>query len=207
MKVIKDRQIVEDAWHLVGRRRAGGRPCDRQPRALERRARALPAAGTGRRGAAQRPSRPTTSPTATACRSIAVDFPAFTDGRGYSSARMLRSRLGYKGEIRAVGDVMRDQMFLMSRCGIDSFAVKASKDIEKALGAFDDFSVTLPGRGRRRAAAVPARAPLTRLCRKSGCSLAETPLWVAVARWYKAGVFTGVETGGALCFRAAVVRS
>ena len=40
------------------------------------------------------------------------------------------------------GDVMRDEMFLMSRCGIDSFAVKPGKDIEKALGAFDDFSVT-----------------------------------------------------------------
>jgi uncharacterized protein (DUF934 family) len=73
---------------------------------------------------------------------IALDFPVFTDGRGYSSARMLRTRFGYEGEIRAIGDVMRDEMFYMSRVGIDSFVVKATKDIEKALSAFDDFSVT-----------------------------------------------------------------
>ena len=72
---------------------------------------------------------------------VAVDFPKFTDGRGYTSARLLKTRLDFKGEVRAIGDVMRDQMFLMHRAGIDSFAVKPGKDIEKALSAFDDFSV------------------------------------------------------------------
>lgn len=73
---------------------------------------------------------------------IAIDFPKFSDGRGYSSARLLRDRLEYQGELRAVGDVLRDQLFYMLRCGIDSFALKAGKDIEGALEAFKEFSVT-----------------------------------------------------------------
>lgn len=72
---------------------------------------------------------------------VAINFPKFADGRGYSSARLLRERHGYEGEIRAVGDVLRDQLFYMARCGIDSFALKAGKDIEGALAAFDDFSL------------------------------------------------------------------
>ncbi|MDR3471932.1 MAG: phosphoadenylyl-sulfate reductase [Devosia sp.] len=55
--------------------------------------------------------------------SIAVQFPAFTDGRGYSTARLLSERFGYRGEIRAVGDVLQDQIPLMRRCGINAFLV------------------------------------------------------------------------------------
>ena len=55
---------------------------------------------------------------------IAVAFPKFSDGRSYSAARLLRERLGFKGELRAVGDVLADQIPLMRRCGIDSFEVK-----------------------------------------------------------------------------------
>jgi uncharacterized protein (DUF934 family) len=73
---------------------------------------------------------------------VAIDFPKFADGRGYSNARRLRERLGFEGEIRAVGDVLRDQLFYMHRCGIDSFALKAGKDIAGALDAFREFSVT-----------------------------------------------------------------
>ena len=56
--------------------------------------------------------------------SVAVDFPAFNDGRGYSSARLVVERYGYKGEVRAVGDVLSDQIPLMRRCGITAFVVK-----------------------------------------------------------------------------------
>ena len=73
---------------------------------------------------------------------IAIDFPAFKDGRGFSQARLLRERYGYKGEIRAVGDVARDQMFFMARCGINAFEVKPGRSLEDALKAFNDFSVT-----------------------------------------------------------------
>lgn len=54
---------------------------------------------------------------------VAVAFPKFSDGRGYSTARILREELGFRGEIRAVGDVLLDQIPLMRRCGIDAFAV------------------------------------------------------------------------------------
>jgi uncharacterized protein (DUF934 family) len=55
---------------------------------------------------------------------IAVAFPKFSDGRSYSAARLLRERLGFKGELRAIGDVLADQIPLMRRCGIESFEVK-----------------------------------------------------------------------------------
>lgn len=71
---------------------------------------------------------------------IAVDFPQFTDGRGYSTARLLRERHGYAGELRAVGDVQRDQLFYMVRCGFNSFVLRADKDPVKALSAYRDFS-------------------------------------------------------------------
>ena len=54
---------------------------------------------------------------------VAVSFPAFSDGRAFSHASLLRARLGFTGEVRAVGDVLIDQIPLMLRCGIDSFAV------------------------------------------------------------------------------------
>jgi phosphoadenosine phosphosulfate reductase len=56
-------------------------------------------------------------------RLIAVSFPKFSDGRSYSAARLLRERLGFTGELRAVGDVLSDQIPLMRRCGITSFSV------------------------------------------------------------------------------------
>jgi uncharacterized protein (DUF934 family) len=71
---------------------------------------------------------------------IAVNFPKFTDGRGYSIARLLRERYSYGGEIRAVGDVLQDQLFFMKRCGIDAYAVREDKDIEKALAGLRAFS-------------------------------------------------------------------
>ncbi len=72
---------------------------------------------------------------------IALEFPVFTDGRSYSHARLLRDRYGYTGELRAVGDVLRDQLFYMQRCGIDSFQLRADKDPEDALNAFSELSV------------------------------------------------------------------
>ena len=73
---------------------------------------------------------------------IAVDFPKFADGRGYSIARHLRARLGYRGELRAIGDVLRDQMFYMKRVGFDAFAARADKDISEALKGLSDFTFT-----------------------------------------------------------------
>ena len=73
---------------------------------------------------------------------IALDFPAFTDGRCYSHARILRERYQYQGELRAIGDVLQDQLFFMHRCGFDSFQLREDKDYDEALQAFNAFSVT-----------------------------------------------------------------
>jgi uncharacterized protein (DUF934 family) len=70
---------------------------------------------------------------------IEVAFPAFRDGRGYSSARILREA-GYTGELRAAGDVLVDQILPMRRCGFDAFAPDKPLDpkvVERALGRFD----------------------------------------------------------------------
>ncbi|WP_151633254.1 DUF934 domain-containing protein [Noviherbaspirillum aerium] len=76
---------------------------------------------------------------------IAVDFPTFRDGRGYSIATLLRSRYAWKGELRAVGDVLRDQLNYLRRCGFDAFAVRADKDIHDAILSFGHYSVTYQG--------------------------------------------------------------
>lgn len=73
---------------------------------------------------------------------IAIEFPKFTDGRGYSVGRMLRDRHGYTGELRAVGWVLRDNLFYMERCGFDAFELKAGKPLESALEAFHEFAAT-----------------------------------------------------------------
>ena len=72
---------------------------------------------------------------------IALDFPSFRDGRGYSQAYLLRTRLGWTGELRAVGDVLRDQLSHMRQCGFDSFAVREDKSVEDALKGLAGMSV------------------------------------------------------------------
>ncbi len=71
---------------------------------------------------------------------IAVHFPVFTDGRGYSHGKILRDRLRYRGELRATGDVLRDQMYFLSRCGFSSFALRADQNPEECLIALNDFT-------------------------------------------------------------------
>lgn len=71
---------------------------------------------------------------------VEVAFPGYRDGRGYSTARILRQDLGYGGVIRAVGDVLRDQLFLMLRCGFDEFVVKDSDPAGAIAAAKARFS-------------------------------------------------------------------
>ncbi|CAM4114020.1 DUF934 domain-containing protein [Bordetella tumulicola] len=72
---------------------------------------------------------------------IAIDFPIYTDGRGYSLAQLLRTRHHWQGELRALGDVMIDTIHYQARVGFDSFLVKPGHDPEKALAAFKTFTV------------------------------------------------------------------
>lgn len=71
---------------------------------------------------------------------IAVNFPKFIDGRGYSIARYIKERLAYKGELRAIGDVLLDQLFFFKRCGFNSFSLRDDVDTQRALEAFKDFA-------------------------------------------------------------------
>ena len=71
---------------------------------------------------------------------IAVHFPAFTDGRGYSIGRLIRMRHGFAGELRAVGDILRDQLYFLNQCGFNAFDLRPDQDIEEALAAFGDYA-------------------------------------------------------------------
>ena len=71
---------------------------------------------------------------------IAVDFPEFTDGRGYSTARLLRDKYGFAGELRAIGDVLRDQLYYLRQCGFNAFALRSDRNLEEALKGLTDFS-------------------------------------------------------------------
>jgi len=73
---------------------------------------------------------------------IAINFPTFMDGRGYSSARILRDHFKYEGEIRAFGDVLRDQLFYMKRCGFDAFVLRDNDRSAEALASLNDFANT-----------------------------------------------------------------
>jgi uncharacterized protein (DUF934 family) len=72
---------------------------------------------------------------------VAVNFPRFSDGRGYSTAWLLRSRYGYRGEVRAIGDVGRDQLAHLERSGFDAFELREGADTAAALAAFGEVSV------------------------------------------------------------------
>jgi len=72
---------------------------------------------------------------------IAVEFPAFTDGRAFSHARLLRSRYNYDGEIRAIGNYMPDQVFYLTRVGVNAFQFENPEQLNLALSTMDDFTV------------------------------------------------------------------
>lgn len=76
---------------------------------------------------------------------IALHFPKFTDGRAYSQAVELRTQLKWRGELRAFGDVLRDQLTHMHRCGFNSFAVREDKDILDAVKGLTGISTRYSG--------------------------------------------------------------
>jgi uncharacterized protein (DUF934 family) len=76
---------------------------------------------------------------------IAINFPVFSDGRGYSYARTLRQQLGFDGEIRAIGDVLIDQLHYLRRCGFSSFDLRDDQESAVALEALQSFSVAYQG--------------------------------------------------------------
>lgn len=94
---------------------------------------------------------------------IALEFPSFRDGRAYTTARLLRERWGYRGEVRAVGNVLRDQLAFMHRCGFDAYDVADVAAAELFRAALGEISVVYQATGdgrlpacRQRRGAVPA---------------------------------------------------
>jgi uncharacterized protein (DUF934 family) len=71
---------------------------------------------------------------------VEVEFPKFTDGRAFSQARILRDKLGYKGEVRGIGTILRDQYLYMRRCGIDTVELPEDKPIDGYLAALSEFT-------------------------------------------------------------------
>lgn len=71
---------------------------------------------------------------------VEINFPRFGDGRGYSIAKLLRTRYGYRGELRAVGHITRDLLFFLESCGFDAYELREGEDPHEALASFEDFS-------------------------------------------------------------------
>jgi uncharacterized protein (DUF934 family) len=76
---------------------------------------------------------------------INVEFPKFADGRGYSTARLLRERYGFTGQLRSVGDVLFDQLFFMMRCGFNAMALREDQDLKLAIKGFETFTTPYQG--------------------------------------------------------------
>lgn len=89
---------------------------------------------------------------------IALDFPTFKDGRAYSHARLLRERYGFTGELRATGDILRDQFLFLHRCGFDAFEVATPESAAAWEAALSEISVAYQP-------AADARTPAMKLRR------------------------------------------
>ena len=89
---------------------------------------------------------------------ICPDFPKFQDGRAFSAARKLRQRFGFKGELRAVGNVLRDQFLFMVRCGFDSFEVADGAVVGQWSRAVSEISVAYQPAADSRATAIQQRS-------------------------------------------------
>jgi uncharacterized protein (DUF934 family) len=145
MQIIKNGEIVTSRWvHLGDEDALPGGPVDVTVTLVRFGAeREVLRAHPGQVGVRLHPSDDidTLLPELLALPLLAVEFPRFTDGRGYSLGRLLRDRHGYRGELRAVGNVLRDQLFYMHRCGFDAFELQPGKSIQEALDAFGELSV------------------------------------------------------------------
>jgi uncharacterized protein (DUF934 family) len=91
---------------------------------------------------------------------VALVFPSFRDGRAYSQARLLRERHGYDGELRATGQVLRDQFVFMSRAGFDAFEVRKDADADAFAETMKRYSVFYQPTGDGRVTALNRRMQL-----------------------------------------------
>lgn len=144
MLLIKDRRIVGDAWRHI----ADDEPLpDAEPATVSLKRWASEHDALYRRVGRLGLRLPNDTPPMALAQDIerfdlvTLSFPSFIDGRAFSQARLLRSRLGYRGELRATGQVLRDQLLFMRRCGIDSFEVGERAIAENWLAALDELDL------------------------------------------------------------------
>jgi len=168
-QLIKDGAIVEDRWTLWREAPAGALPPD-QPAIVPLPWWSAQRSALSARGDVGVWLAPDADPQVLAADLgrlplIAVDFPQFGDGRGYSIARLLRVQYRFAGELRAIGDVLRDQLFYLRQCGFNAFAVRADRNLDDALRGLGDFSDSYQATAatplplfRRRLATSPERA-------------------------------------------------
>ena len=88
---------------------------------------------------------------------VALDFPVFSDGRAYSSARLLRERYGYKGEIRAIGDVLCEQLTFMLRSGFDTFDMQSADALDEFNSVITEVRVVYQSTADGQATAIDRR--------------------------------------------------
>ena len=144
-RLILQRELREDTWRVLAADDAPAPPdldlLLTLPQWQARRSEWL-ARATGRLGVRLEPAEApeVLQPDLERLALVAVNFPSFTDGRGYSTARLLRERMGFRAELRAVGDVFRDQLFYLSRVGFDAFLLREGESAEQALASLDVFS-------------------------------------------------------------------
>ena len=146
MKIINNRQIVEDSWQNIGDETGIEQLPDvkiivslalwnEHKQALRQRGEALGIKLTSEDDVA------VIAAELSDFALVALQFPAFRDGRAYSQARNLRQHYGYQGEIRACGNVLRDQVAFMERVGFNSFEIDVHQDINDAMNAFNEISI------------------------------------------------------------------
>jgi uncharacterized protein (DUF934 family) len=144
MPLIRDGRIVEDGWHraadAAALAAAGGDVI--VPLPLWREAAAALLARPGRLGVALANDEQPEALAGSLDRLslVALTFPKFTDGRAYSQARLLRERLGFRGELRATGKVLSDQLAFMRRCGFDAFEIEDERALAGWTQAGQGFS-------------------------------------------------------------------
>lgn len=145
-KLIKDGQLVQDTWQLIAEADTSidalpaGRIIVPLPLWLEAREnlrQRLPDIGVWLNGDEEVDQ---LENDVDALPLIAVNFPTFTDGRGFSAGRLLRERYKFSGELRALGYFLRDQLFYLHRCGFSAFSLDDRYDPDEALQAFEDFT-------------------------------------------------------------------
>jgi len=144
-RLIKDNRIIEDSWHFVAEDDTDYSAYDRVLLPL---ATWLKLGDEARLGGHTAPWIDSGEEFEEAAQEllksplIAVHFPVFMDGRGFSTAEILRHRYGYEGELRAMGNLIQDQLFFLRRCGFDSYQLREGTNLENALASLTDFSVT-----------------------------------------------------------------